>query len=139
MGAIEDSRKPVKVLSARAAQLANSRTCYDHIAGRLGVELRKSLERQGVVELHGDRFLVTDSGWDSLAEYGIGKVDRRSLTKVCLDWTERTPHIGSWLGTALYKVFLERRWIAQGDTPRLLVVTPLGKECLMRCFGIAPR
>lgn len=135
---IESNRK--RVCPSRAGKLAHCRTCYDHLAGRLGVEVRSSLEGLGCIELDGDRYAVTDKGVQFFSEFGIDVDDcrrpGRPLAKACLDWTERLPHIGSTLGRALLDRMLDRRWLARAIVPRLLVVTPVGKERLEVVFGI---
>jgi DNA-binding transcriptional ArsR family regulator len=136
IGALDTSRKPTRAVSPRASALANCRTCYDHLAGRLGVELRKSLERQEMIELDGDRYTVTATGREFFTPYGITLSDRQPQAKACLDWTERTPHIGAWLGRAILRAFLERHWLQRGELPRSLIITPMGEERLAEDFGI---
>ncbi|AIE87729.1 ArsR/SmtB family transcription factor [Fimbriimonas ginsengisoli] len=126
--------------SLRAARpLAECRSCYDHLAGRFGIRLRKGLEAREFVRLEGDRFTVSPSGFEFFTEFGIDvaalKAKRRPLARACIDWTERVPHIGGSLGAALLSRLLDRGWVTRGDIPRSLTVTPVGEECL-QSFGL---
>lgn len=131
---------PVRRLAPAAAGLAECRTCYDHLAGKLGVRLRKSLEVRGFILNEGDRFMPTPSGEQFLCEFGLDVSaltrGRRPQSKACLDWTERVPHIGGALGAVLFDRLVERGWLAKGDAPRSIVVTEIGKECLDRTFPL---
>ena len=106
--------------------LREARTCYDHLAGRVAVQLRESLEREGAILLEGDRFIVTDHGVAVFAGLGIDieelKKTKRVFAKACLDWTERVPHIGGALGAALLSAYLERGWVRRCEAQRRVLV-----------------
>ena len=108
----------------RDAALRAARTCYDHLAGRLGVALTDALVAGGHVELSTDAGLVTDGGLILLRRIGIdvdalmadrGKRSARVLCRPCLDWSERRPHLGGALGAAVLDVARRRRWIGRID------------------------
>jgi len=140
MGVLVRPERPSRKLSAHAASLAGCRTCYDHLAGKLGVELRMRLLERGILFEDGDRYGISGRGEAFLSEFGIDVEDlrrsKRQLSKACLDWTERVPHIGGALGAALYQRLTGRGWLIPGALPRSLVVTPIGSECLETTFGI---
>jgi len=136
--------KPV-VTGPRDAALRAARTCYDHLAGRLGVALADALVRAGHVELESDAGIVTPSGLvllerigidaDTLASGGAAK-SRRVLCRPCLDWSERRPHLAGGLGAALLTRSLELGWVARVRDTRAIAVTPRGREGYAAAFGI---
>jgi DNA-binding transcriptional ArsR family regulator len=89
-------------------ELRRARTCYDHIAGELGVAIADTLVKRGAVELSDDGAAVTPSGRAWLSDVGFAlecdQGGRRPLCRPCLDWSERRPHLAGTLGAA----FLER-------------------------------
>ena len=91
--------------SSRNEALRLGRTCYDHLAGRLGVAVTEELVRRG--RLHGaaDRFAPTREGTRAFAAIEIDVEElrhaRRPLSRSCLDWSERRPHLAGGLGAAL--------------------------------------
>jgi DNA-binding transcriptional ArsR family regulator len=129
-------------LSPKAIALGDCRTCYDHLAGRLGVELRISLVARGLLTEDGSGFKLSENGSRFFKEFGVDVLDlrtsKRTFAKACLDWTERLPHIGGALGSAIFHRLLERGWIARGEIPRKIVVTPIGAKCLYEAFGLDP-
>lgn len=126
---------------APRSKLSIARTCYDHLAGELGVGLRKRLEEIGAIRLEHDRFEVSSEGVRLFANFGILvdelSLQRRPLTRACLDWTERVPHLGGSLGAALLTRIEERRWIQRIAGCRAVSVTPLGAEGLALTFGLS--
>jgi len=78
----------------RDRALARARTCYDHLAGTLGVQITGAMTQRGLLDL--DRGLaLTGDGAQWFAELGITlpPASRRPLVRSCLDWTERRPHL----------------------------------------------
>lgn len=120
--------------------LMDARTCYDHIAGRLGVGLADTLMKRRHVVLGEDGGEVTKAGERFLGELGIdpGTVPgQRPYCRACLDWTERRPHIAGKLGTAMAKQFLARKWVERQRDSRALSVTPAGRRLFRETFGLA--
>ncbi len=102
------------------AAISEARTCYDHLAGRRGVELRDRLLAAGVLERHGDRdHVVTDQGRARLADLGVAVDDlvktRRVFARSCIDWTHRRPHLAGALPAAITTKFLDLGWISRLD------------------------
>lgn len=113
----------------RREQLAAARTCYDHLAGRLGVALTDAALAADA--LTGDFALGPAAG----AWFGRLGVDldalprgRRPLVRVCIDWTERREHLAGSLGAALCTALLDAGWVARTSATRALAVTPLGES-----------
>ncbi|MFG1861821.1 ArsR/SmtB family transcription factor [Microbispora bryophytorum] len=125
--------------SRQARLLREARSCYDHLAGRVGVELYDALVREGgLIEADGG-CLLTASGAQALTELGVD-VDRvrrarRRFAPDCLDWLERRPHLGGALGAAVLDRLLAREWLVRGTVPRALRLTGTGREGLERIFG----
>lgn len=120
-----------------------ARTCYDHIAGRLGVALADSMMARSWVEIEDDAALVTPDGLEQLAAIGIAldpgstrKARSAPLCRPCLDWSERRSHLAGRLGTALCTHGLERSWIRKRAGSRALEVTPVGRRSYRDLFRV---
>ncbi len=117
--------------------LRNARTCYDHLAGRLGVALADSLTRSGHVTLSADGGEVSVTGHAFLCDFGAEPAPgKRVFCRPCLDWSERRPHIAGRLGAALAVRCLERGWIARQRDSRAVTITPSGSRGFAETFGI---
>lgn len=141
---LEPTRTPL-VVGPRDVALRAARTCYDHLAGRLGVALADGLVAAGHVELDSDAGIVTTSGLELLARIGIdaesltaGRVakNRRVLCRPCLDWSERRPHLAGALGAALCRLSFDKNWIRRVDGSRAVTVTPKGERALRETLGV---
>ncbi|MDQ6687296.1 MAG: ArsR family transcriptional regulator [Actinomycetota bacterium] len=100
--------------------LAEARTCYDHLAGRRGVELRERLLTAGVLQRVDEReHRLTNHGERVLADLGIDvdqlRATRRVLARSCLDWTQRHPHLAGALPAAITRAFLDRGWLTRTE------------------------
>jgi DNA-binding transcriptional ArsR family regulator len=119
------------------SRLRAARTCYDHIAGAVGVLLHDRLQTLGWLSTTYD---LTQEGAKALESLGIdieaARALRRRFACGCLDWSERRPHVGGALGAVLLKVSLKRKWLAQDLDSRALTVTSLGRRELLERFGI---
>lgn len=126
------------------SRLRSARTCYDHMAGTLGVSLHDRLRAPGwVVSLPQggeSAYDLTPKGARALGDLGIDVEVTRSLRRrfafACLDWSERRSHVGGALGAALLKLALKRRWVIQDLDSRALDVTSLGRGELLARFGL---
>jgi DNA-binding transcriptional ArsR family regulator len=117
--------------------MRTARTCYDHLAGRLGVALADSLSDAGHVSLSGDGGEVTDRGRVFLRDFGAEPaVGKRVFCRPCLDWSERRPHIAGRLGAALATRLLDLGWIARQRDSRAVTITPAGAQGLADRFAI---
>ena len=133
-------------LGPRDSALREARTCYDHLAGRLGVAIAEALVKRGAIELEDDAGLVTRQGIALLRRAGIAFPDgarpparsSRPLCRPCLDWSERRVHLAGRLGAVICRHSLDKRWVRRlGDT-RALEVTSDGWRGLRSAFGVPP-
>jgi DNA-binding transcriptional ArsR family regulator len=120
--------------------LRNARTCYDHLAGRLGVALTDALAHQGHVVLNDDGGVVTAAGEEFLADFGVDldrlAAGRRVFCRPCLDWSERRPHLAGALGAALAGRCFELGWIARRRDSRALEISRSGERGFAETFAI---
>jgi len=121
-----------------ARRLKNARTCYSHLAGRLGVALADALVAERWLEDDDRRYRLTPTGTRSLHALGIDVVQRpaQAPARRCLDWTERRPHVAGPVGTALAEVALDRGWVRRLRGTRAVAVTPLGRAQLNKVFNV---
>jgi DNA-binding transcriptional ArsR family regulator len=124
----------------RGETMRHARTCYDHLAGELGVALTDSLESQRLIGSHGDGFPLTPAGRERLDRLGIDidalQHGRRALTRPCLDWTERRPHLAGSVGAALAARLLELAWVSRRPGTRAVIVTEVGRRRLRAELGV---
>ena len=137
-GAAPRQARPPRVGPADAA-LRAARTCYDHLAGRLGVGVADALVVGGHVELGADGGAVTPQGETFLARLGIAARPHgtRPFCRPCLDWSERRPHLAGTLGAALCARCLELGWVRRLSGTRALDITRAGRQGFGATFGIA--
>jgi DNA-binding transcriptional ArsR family regulator len=129
--------------TAKSAPIARARTCYDHLAGRLGVALFGALIDRGALRRQGSGRGEIELGPRAEQVFGALGVDleavrleRRRLATACLDWTERRPHLGGALGAALWAELVTRGWVARRPGTRAVVVTAAGGRGLRRTVGV---
>jgi DNA-binding transcriptional ArsR family regulator len=125
------------------SRLRAARTCYDHMAGALGVSLNDRFQELGWLAESAGIENAYDLSVDGDKAFGALGIDleatralRRRFAPACLDWSERRPHIGGALGAALLKVALKRKWVTQDLDSRALEVTSLGKREMLARFGV---
>ncbi|MEV2275575.1 winged helix-turn-helix domain-containing protein [Nocardiopsis sp. NPDC049922] len=136
-----DPPPPTTLRAHRATHaLARARTCYDHLAGRLGVAITDALTHQGLLR-QDTGFALTDTGLAWFTDQGITlrRTTRRPLARSCLDWTERRPHLAGVAGAALCRHTLTNRWCEPVGTTRALRLTPRGERALGDLLDIDPR
>lgn len=123
------------------AAMRDARTCYDHLAGRLGIAWADMLVGRRYIELSDEAGALTRSGRKFFAEFGIdlGAVQRgrRCFCRACLDWSERRPHIAGALGAAIAARCFSLGWIAHLKDSRALTVTGKGVTGLRDRVGVA--
>jgi DNA-binding transcriptional ArsR family regulator len=123
------------------AGLRDARTCYDHLAGTLAVQLHDSLLARGWLRRRGRDYELAASGEQGLALWGVDvgalRAQRRRFACACLDWSERRPHIGGALGAALLQAALRRRWLHQDLEGRGVRATPKGRRDWLQPLGIS--
>ena len=128
------------VPSAELPAMELARTCYDHLAGRLGVALADSLCERGWLVERGDDYGVTEAGAYGFASLGIDvevlRAKRRQFARRCLDWSERRHHIAGSLGAALAQSLVDRKWVLRTPESRTVHITNAGLKMLRDVFGV---
>jgi len=121
-------------------QLRTARTCYDHLAGRLGVALTDVLVQRKHLRLAEDGGTVTRAGATFLAGFGVSVDDvgkgRRTFCRPCIDWSERRPHLAGALGAALATRFFDLGWLGRMRDSRALQVSGEGERGFAEIFGV---
>jgi DNA-binding transcriptional ArsR family regulator len=124
----------------RGKALRRARTCYDHLAGQLGVALADAFEQDKVVTPAASGWALTSHGADRLGRLGLDTdalgQGRRPLLRPCQDWTERRPHMAGTLGQALASRLLDLQWVRRAPSSRALLITPVGEEQLLAEFAV---
>lgn len=129
---------PAPSLRARSRQrrLALARTCYDHLAGRLGVLVTEAMVERGLLTERGG-LALTPAGerWSTELGLVIAPSTRRPAVRACLDWTERRSHLAGALGAAFCSHAFTCGWIVRTGTPRAVEVTGEGMEAFGSLLG----
>jgi DNA-binding transcriptional ArsR family regulator len=128
--------RTLRAASAGSA-MARGRTCYDHLAGRLGIALTDALTARRLLR-QDTGFALTDAGlaWFRTAGIRLDRAGRRPLARACLDWTERRPHLAGAAGAALCRHALDAGWCVRIGSERAVRVTPEGERALSELLGI---
>lgn len=119
-------------------RMREARTCYSHLAGKLGVALADALVAQGWLADGDGDYRLTPRGTQALQTLGIEVKGRSGQTSArkCVDWTERRHHVAGPLGTALAELTLRRGWVRRLRGTRALLITPAGRAQLARVFKV---
>lgn len=116
------------------------RTCYDHLAGKVGVLITEALLKQKIIELNANTYNVTKKGDNFFSELEIDtdelKKHRRIFAKPCLDWSERKHHLAGSLGAALLETMLSLDYIRRTANSRAIVITSKGQLHLEGRFKV---
>lgn len=149
---------PVRSLrqGTRARALRSARTCYDHLAGRLGVDLFAAMIGRGDVvggdgrhdperaatdhfAAHGHDvdYRLTEHGTRTLGEFGVAEVGAGAALRYCVDWSEQAHHLSGAVGRAVTARMLELGWIRRADRGRAVRLTGEGRAGLTERFGPA--
>jgi DNA-binding transcriptional ArsR family regulator len=135
-----EKRPRYRPLSRQARALSAARMCYDHLAGRLSVDLTDSFVAREYIVLDGEAAEITTAGTRFFIEFGLELPSRRStrrhFCRLCLDWTERRPHIAGAVGAAITKRYFDLGWMERMKRSHAVVVTPLGRRGFRETFGI---
>jgi len=135
-----EKRPRYRPLSRHARALSAARICYDHLAGRLSVDLTDSFVAREYIVLDDEVAEITTAGTRFLTAFRIElptlRSTRRPFCRLCLDWTERRPHIAGAVGVAITKRCFDLGWIERMKRSHAVIVTPLGRRGLQKTFGI---
>jgi DNA-binding transcriptional ArsR family regulator len=124
--------------SIRDDALRFARTCYDHLAGRVGVAVTDALVANGHIVLGEDGGEVTDAGTRFLTAFGadLHPRGRRIFCRPCLDWSERRYHVAGLVGSEIWRRCLDLGWLVRERDSRTLRLTAAGKTGLSDTFGV---
>jgi DNA-binding transcriptional ArsR family regulator len=132
-GMVKDTKKEI-------TGIKYCRTCYDHLAGNVGVRITEALEQKKMIKKSGREFIITKEGWKWLSKLDIlpghASNARRPLIRQCLDWSERRPHMAGQVGALLLTTMLEKNWMRKVQFSRELIVTAKGKTNIYNLLGI---
>ncbi len=136
---------PAVVAGPRDAALRMARTCYDHLAGRLGVAMADHLLEEGAIVFDSEEGgRATDRAAAVLSRLGLeaavaldGGGSRRPVCRPCLDWSERRPHLAGRIGALICAHCLDRGWLSRSGGSRALDITPRGAAALRDVLGVA--
>jgi len=136
-----EKRPRYRPLSQQARALSAARICYDHLAGRLSVDLTDSLVARKYVVLDDNTAEITTAGIRFFTRFGIElptpRLTRRHVSRLCLDWTERRPHIAGAVGAAITRRCFDLGWMERMKRSHAVIVTPVGRQGFQERFGIA--
>src|SRR5262249_9120924 len=119
--------------------LRTARTCYDHLAGRLGVGLADTLNARGDVVMADEAGEITPEGLRVFATFGVEAADprrKRAYCRPCLDWSERRPHLAGAIGAALAGRCFDLGWLERGRNTRALTITTAGRRGFSDLFDL---
>jgi hypothetical protein len=135
-------RAPVASLRGAnaASALAEARTCYDHLAGKLGVAVTEALRQRGALRRLDGVFVAGREAETVLGTLGVDfdavASARRPFALSCLDWSERRPHVAGALGAAIATRALAAGWVRRHDDSRALHVTNTGRDVFAAELGV---
>src|SRR5215472_7185493 len=135
-----EKRPRHRPLNRQAHALSTARICFDHLAGRLSVDLTDAFVTRKYVVLDDEAAEITTAGARFLTKFGIQlptlRSTRRRFCRLCLDWTERRPHIAGALGVAITNRFFDLGWMERMKRSHAVIVTPLGRLGFQETFGV---
>jgi len=115
-----------------SSRIKYCRTCYDHLAGKVGVSITDKLLSRKILEVSHQDFKISSSGikWFDSLDISIVELkgSKRALARQCLDWSEKRPHISGAVGAALANKLFDLKWLQRVKNSRIVSVTPLGQK-----------
>ena len=130
-----------KFVPTTPTRLRAARVCYDHMAGTLGVQLHDRFkDLKWISNGAGDAYELTAAGARAFDALNVNVEEIRSLRRrfayACLDWSERRPHIGGALGSALLDAAVKSKWVTKDLDSRAIRVTTAGRREMLARFGL---
>ncbi len=133
-----DPRSPA-IPKATPIGFLHARTCYDHLAGEMAVQVCDAMLRARWMRAEGRDFRITRLGETSLAALGVDlaktRDSRRAFARACVDLTQRRPHLGGALGAALLDLYVTQGWVLRSGRSRAVSITPKGSAAFSREFA----
>jgi DNA-binding transcriptional ArsR family regulator len=140
LASLVDVNQNKRIASVPADEITHARTCYDHLAGKLGVAVTQAMLNKKIIQPHENKYEVTGAGEKWFASFNIDISElrnaKRSFAHACLDWSERKHHLAGALGSALLAMMLEKDWIRKKRNTRALLITPKGQLALKEKLAI---
>lgn len=137
---IPHSTIPQKDIAEKYSPIKHCRTCYDHLAGKIGVALTDSLLEQKIIIDNNNVFEISPKGEKWFSDFGINveevKKQRRLFLKPCLDWSERKNHIAGSLATSIFDKMVSNDWLRKTSHSRAIIITGKGEKELYEYFKI---
>jgi DNA-binding transcriptional ArsR family regulator len=122
----------------RRRALAHARTCYDHLAGQVGVAIAEAMTARELVDWeHGPRLTPGGEAWLADLAIDVPVSAKRPALRSCLDWTERRPHLAGGVGAALCGHAFDKGWIKPVGSTRAVLVTPAGRWVFGERLGLS--
>jgi len=133
-------RPRYRPLSRQARALSAARICYDHLAGRLSVDLTDAFIAREYIALDDEAAEITTAGTRVFTAFGIElptlRSTRRHVCRLCLDWTERRPHLAGAVGAAITRRYFDLGWMERTERSHAVIITPLGRRGFQEAFGV---
>lgn len=137
LGAAAAPLRKAKLPRPSDPALAHARVCYDHIAGTLGVRIYRACLRDGYIALDEEGIALTEAGRRHFATAGLlADADAAKPMRLCLDWTERTYHLGGGGARAVLEAMIAKSWTRRAKEGRALQITPKGTRELNIYFPV---
>ena len=137
---VPSARETAGLPPRQTPDLKYARTCYDHLAGRVAVEICAALKDKGCLNPVDADFEITSKGEKMFRDLGMEiselRQQRRAFARQCQDWSERRPHIAGALGAAMLDLMFQRGWIARVRSSRIVRVTVRGREAVYKLLKL---
>jgi DNA-binding transcriptional ArsR family regulator len=122
------------------SEIKYCRTCYDHLAGKVGVAITDKLLSKKIIQATKTDFFIPTRGvkWFDALDISISELQqgKRVLTRKCIDWSERRPHLAGAVGAAFANRLFDLKWMQRAKNSRLVSVTPLGQKKIYDLLGL---
>jgi DNA-binding transcriptional ArsR family regulator len=142
-GAASRPRKPPQpaIVRTMPSQFLHCRTCYDHLAGEMAVQVCQTMLKARWLTPAGPEFKTTRLGREKLAALGIDSgleaKGRRAFARGCVDLTQRRPHLAGALGAGLLDFYVREGWVLRSPRSRVVNITPKGNAGFRRMLGVS--
>jgi DNA-binding transcriptional ArsR family regulator len=132
---------PPAIVRAMPSQFLHCRTCYDHLAGEMAVQVCQTMLKSRWLVASGHELAATHLGREKLAALGIDispeSKGRRAFARGCVDLTQRRPHLAGMLGARLLDFYVREGWVLRSPRSRVVNITPKGNAGFRRVLGVA--
>jgi hypothetical protein len=133
------AQSPMRTPASRVDPLLQAgRTCYSHLAGRLGVAICDALIARNALRIDDDLAQFTPAGIALLDDFGLDvrALRRQPVSKTCIDWSERRHHLSGPVGVAIYRRCIALGWVRHHLDSRAVSVTQAGLHGFASRFGM---